>query len=551
MILDSSEIPRDRVVECDVCIVGAGMSGISVALRMLGRGLNIVMLEGGGESPEPASKALTAGPIVGQPYYPLDDARPRLLGGSTNYWAGWCRPIDRVDVEGRPWIAMHEWPIAWREIERYLPAAKELVEIPDASFDPEDLSGLTPTLYRPPFAAGPVHPTVWVASPPTKFGVTYRSRLAEAQDLQLILHANVTNLEAATDGRRIYRANVRTLQGNAFGIQARSYIMCAGAMETARILLNSKLGQRQGIGNEHDNVGRYFMEHPHVVTGRLVIDRDVTTNRPRVDAVDGRLLRGAKARLAMERPEKGVKFAYTLRPEAMERHKLLNWSAHLRTVSRLRGGPEVFHAMKLMVGNLRSVRTLLTQIRRGQLPRGLAKQLLIVASHPDDVVRVAYQQLWQRPRSFEVYVQAEQSPNRSSRVTLAAETDALGVPRVKLDWRLTDVDKRSIRTSQQIVSDQLLAAGLGRIVPEPWLEDPEGGWGDGLRGGFHHMGTARMGADPKTSVVDADQRVHSMVNLWVGDTSVMPTSGYANPLLTGVALAVRVADVVMAELGAP
>lgn len=555
MIDDSSTIPRETRLDTDVCIIGGGMSGLAIALRLKGRGLRVTVLEAGAETPDDAIRDLADGSSVGLPYFPLRDARPRLLGGSTNYWAGWSRPIDRFDVDARSWIPLSGWPIDWNQLEPYFAPALELVEIPDARFEADAWGDAAPDLYRAPYAAGPLQATVWVGSPPTKFGKVYRDRLAEADDVRVLLRANVTELISDATGRAVESVRVRTLDGNTFDVRARAVVLAAGAMETPRLLLNSSQGERRGLGDEHAVVGRYFMEHPHVVTGRVELFERGGGRRAEVPAIDRRFLGGAKARLAMERPQKGVKFAYTLREEVLRERELLNWSAHLRTVSDARGGPEVYHAMKLMVGNLRSLRTFARQLRRGSLPRGVGKQLRTLGTHPDDVVRILYQQLVRRPRALELYTQSEQAPNASSRVLLADDRDALGVPRVQLDWRLSDADKASIHAAQRLLSEQLEASGIGRIQDEPWLGDPDGGWGASLQGGYHHLGTARMGNDPRTSVVDGRCRVHSVRNLYVGDTSVMPTGGYANPLLTGLALALRTADTVHTELtresGAP
>lgn len=548
VIRTSQEIQQGSVVSADVCIVGGGMSGISIALRLQGKGRRVVLLEAGDEEPDDEIQDLAAGENAGLPYFDLRDARPRMFGGSTNYWGGWCRPIDRDDLDARSWIPHSGWPIAWTDLEEYVQPAMELCEIPDASFDPDDWRHVASDVYQAPFTNGKVQATVWVGSPPTKFADRYSHRLAADDDTDVVLRANVTELVTDEAGTAVKAARVRTVDGHAFEVRARVFVLAAGAIETARLLLHSKQGQRQGIGNEYDVVGRYFMEHPHVVTGRLEIFDRSDVSRERVEAIDAKFLRGIKARLEMERPTAGVKFAYTLDRDTMREYELLNWSAHLRTVADARGGPEVYHSMKLLVGNFRSLPTFLRQIREGRLPRGLGHRLQTVFTHPDDVARILYQQLIRRPRVLEIYSQSEQRPNAASRVTLAAEKDALGVPRARLEWRLTEEDKRSIRVSQQVLSDRLEAVGVGRIRNEQWLDDPDAPWGEDLQGGFHHLGTARMGSDPKTSVVDASAKVHSVSNLYVGDTSVFPTGGYANPLLTGLMLALRTADVVHREL---
>lgn len=132
---------------------------------------------------------------------------------------------------------------------------------------------------------------------------------------------------------------------------------------------------------------------------------------------------------------------------------------------------------------------------------------------------------------------SEQAPNRASRITLGSRRDKLGRPVARLDWRLTELDRRSIRRSQELVGDAFADAGLGRLIKRFGEERPPTIMG----GGFHHIGTTRMGTDPDSSVVDPDGRVHGVENFYVAGMSIFPTAGYANPTMTVVALAVRLA----------
>jgi choline dehydrogenase-like flavoprotein len=139
---------------------------------------------------------------------------------------------------------------------------------------------------------------------------------------------------------------------------------------------------------------------------------------------------------------------------------------------------------------------------------------------------------------FDLNHMTEQEPNPNSRVTLIDECDMLCRRRVRLHWQLSALDIRSIIRAQEIIDEEFRSAGLGKLqimmrdeTPPPHLE-----------GGWHHMGTTRMHRDPKKGVVDEYCRVHGTSNLFIAGPSVFPTCGYANPVLTFVALAVRLAD---------
>jgi choline dehydrogenase-like flavoprotein len=147
---------------------------------------------------------------------------------------------------------------------------------------------------------------------------------------------------------------------------------------------------------------------------------------------------------------------------------------------------------------------------------------------------------------YKLFVRSEQQPNPASRLTLDDELDPLGVPRIRLDWQLSDLDLRTIRRAQELVALEVGRSGLGRVFLPP--ESGGENWADAIFGGSHHMGTTRMSKDPEDGVVDPDSRVHGLANLWVAGSSVFPSVGYANPTLTIVAMAFRLAERLSKEL---
>jgi choline dehydrogenase-like flavoprotein len=151
-------------------------------------------------------------------------------------------------------------------------------------------------------------------------------------------------------------------------------------------------------------------------------------------------------------------------------------------------------------------------------------------------------------------VRAEQAPNPHSRVTLADECDVLGMPRVRLDWRLSELDVHSVEQLVGALGREFERLGLGRVQAAPWLSDSSRRWQtDPLVsahpiGGDHHMGTTRMADSPARGVTDTFGRVHGLDNLYIAGSSLFPTSGWANPTLTIVALAMRTADRLAVQL---
>jgi choline dehydrogenase-like flavoprotein len=547
-LIDSSDIAHGSTVSADVCIVGAGASGIAFAREFVDTAVDVCILEGGGVQEEPASQTLNAGRVVGLPYYALDDARWRVLGGNTGRWAGWCRPLDPIDFERRDWVPDSGWPFAASELAPYYTRAAKVVQLPETDFDPRSWADSIPAVYTAPFVGGAVEAALWQGSPPTKFGKVYGPEFEASANVRLIVHANAVELELDADGARMKTVRVASLSGREFRVAAKAFVIAAGAFDTTRLLLASTMVRDSGIGNENDLVGRHFMEHPHVTTGRLVLASPV--GRPSVPAAD-RGIRGARQRFEMQRPKQGIKCAYRLSDDTQRNEGLLNFSAHLNTVTPTNvQDSDGYKALKLIVNNLRSARRLATQVKNRTLPRGVGAQLAKVLKESPKLAGAVGRELLARPTEFALYVQAEQSPNPNSRITIAREKDALGVPFAQLDWRIATEDKVSLRRSQELLGRHLESVGLGHVVAEDWLVADDVTWSDRLIGGRHHLGTARMSASRTRGVVDADCRLHSVPNAFIIDGSVFPTGGLSNPLLTIVALALRAADTVKKTLGA-
>jgi choline dehydrogenase-like flavoprotein len=134
---------------------------------------------------------------------------------------------------------------------------------------------------------------------------------------------------------------------------------------------------------------------------------------------------------------------------------------------------------------------------------------------------------------------AEQEPSASSRVTLTDQRDELSMQQLLVDWRYTPGDVQTVRKSVALFAQDVAGSGVGVFEYDPDSIELEMSR-YGAYGG-HHLGTTRMGTDPRTSVVDRDGRIHGLQNLFICGGAVFPTSSQANPTLTIVALAVRLA----------
>jgi choline dehydrogenase-like flavoprotein len=353
--------------------------------------------------------------------------------------------------------------------------------------------------------------------PPIPFGKVYRDEIEPAENIRTYLYANVVNIETNDTAETVTRLRVACLQGNKFWVSARLFVLATGGIENARLLLLSNNTQSAGLGNQNGLVGKFFMEHPHVESGVF---------NPSDAHVSGALYR------LYNIDNVGSIRALTLADRTLRHEKLLNFSATF----------ELPHS-QLSTGAT-SIRLLLEAIRRRKIPADLFKHLSNIIFSLGNIAVTTYNGLFSgtpdQIKFFRFYNRIEQSPDPHSRVTLSTERDGFGKKRAQLDWRLSAIDRRSMKRANEIVRAELNRAGLGSLEIALDVEDKS--WPPSLTGGHHHMGTTRMHVDPKGGVVNEDCRLHATSNLFVAGSSVFPTSGCANPTLTIVALALRLAD---------
>lgn len=543
MIESANAVPRGTVLAADVCVVGAGAAGIPLALSLSGRGLSVLLLEAGERTRDGRAQAHYEGEVADERLHsPLHRYRLRGLGGSTSLWGGRCMPFDPIDFEARPWVPDSGWPISYEGLLPYYARANAWSEA--GRFAYEDRSALpgVPPLFAD-FGSDIVRTDgLERFSCPTDFGRRYRKRLEVAPDLRVLAGAHCTAIRLEPDGASVRALDVATLAGNRFQVAARAVVLATGGLETARLLLHSDDVSPQGVGNAHDVVGRYYQCHIAGNVGALTVFGSTANVRHGYEvAADGVYCR---RRIAIA-------------PEQQRRHGLLNAVARLHfpkiTDPAHRSG--VLSGLVLAKGlisyeygkRLRDTRPLTGQ--------EWLRHVLNVARDPGDTA--AFLGHWLRHRTlaqrkfpsvilrnrsnrFSLEVQGEQQPLASSRVQLAPAVDALGMRRLRVDWRYGRADIESIARTLDLVAAELARTGVGRFEYDPaTLEQDLMRYG---AYGGHHIGTARMGTDPRTSVVDADCKLHAVGNLYVAGSAVFPTSSQANPTLTIVALSLRLAD---------
>jgi choline dehydrogenase-like flavoprotein len=528
MFIDARQVASGTVVEADLAIVGGGAAGITLAQDLVGAGLSVCLLESGGVDFAWPAQSLYAGRNVGLPYYALDVCQLRYLGGSTNAWGGWCRPLDPIDFEPRPWVEHGGWPFGMAALAPFYRRAHEICQVASDDYDPDRVAAEIghPRAVPLPFDPQRLETTIYRFSPPTRFGQVYREALRRADDLRCYLNANVLAIKTDATARSVTRLSAGTLAGGRFEVAAKHYVLAAGGIENARLLLLSSDVAVNGLGNRHDLVGRYFMEHPHTKRALIVPRRRLASG------LYGEMFHG---RAVMARA--------SLPAELQRREGLLNYSGNIHAVY-LGHDSEGWLALRKLVLSLSRSRRSDPFIRLPPYGRkGLSlRQVYDMARQFDRMTIAAFLRLFQPDRFISGFVlesKPEQAPNPESRVMLDEARDAFGLRRAMLDWRMLAIDRRTAVRGEEIVDAELRRLGIGSVAPLSPAEIDK--WPDNLEGGWHQLGTTRMHADEKYGVVDANGRVHGMSNLFIAGGSVFPTGGAAPPTLTIVALALRLA----------
>lgn len=532
--------------EVDVCIVGAGPAGLAAALTCEALGRSVLLLEGGGRRPKRAAGSALDAIVEPSRHVALHVGTRSGLGGASWAWGGLCVPMGRTDMTGRPGIGIPGWPIPYAELMRWTgPAARFLgfVDLDLASAEPENSdavmhSGSVGFIPRQPNMAR-----------------RYEGHVRASRRIHCCLGVRVTGLRLSDDGRRAIgltlapSGQAKEAPGGRTDAPAQdlprasAYILACGGIETTRLLLATRRRRPALFGGPDGPLGRFYMGH---VAGHLAtaVFRDVAGASPfLIRAVPGRGFRQRR---------------FTIAPDAQHRHGLLNVAFTLRLppysdARHESGALSLIHLASHgpLGGRLR--RSLKFQAafpeEGGAGSRGHVGNLL---RHPVSTVAGATGILNPRRRHvpplfpvpgnrYTLRYHGEHAPDPDSRITLRGDAGGDGPCALNIDLRYAARDADSIVKAHDLLGAQLRDAGIARLEYRLPPEEREEDVLAQAKDGYHQIGTTRMGADPATSVVNAECRVHGMANVFVASSSTFPTSGACNPTFTIVCLAIRLA----------
>jgi choline dehydrogenase-like flavoprotein len=530
-----------------LCIVGAGAAGITLALQFVRSKLRVLVLESGDEKLGAEQQALYYGEVSDGVHPPAHLFRQRRLGGSTAIWGGRCVPLDEQDFQRRPHVPLSGWPFAKSALQPFYERAQTLLEV--GEFDYSASTALRCGEFIDAFRdADMLAESLERFSPPTKFWKRYRAELTKSAPVTVIKSATclrlsgeqvVTRLECAS------RGHVR------FNVRARFIVLAVGGLEIIRVLAHS------GHGNHSGMLGRTYMCHIEAELGQLRLS---PANRG--------------VQFGFERTNDGIycRRRFTLRAARQDALGILNAAIrlhHANVVDPSHRHPvlsAVYLTKKFIIPEYARKFTVLEHaaMRRSRTDVGLwlghvrnvafgAPRLAAFAAnwvlrHHLAYRRLPYVAVPNVTGTYLLDFMGEQAPNPDSRVSLTRETDRYGVPRLKIDWRASELDWLTLSRMLRELRRSVEGCGCGTIEYDEEQLD-EDARASAVPVGGHHIGTARMSESPSAGVVNADCRVHHVDNLYIAGCATFPTSGQANPTLTIVAMALRLAQHLEIRLG--
>ena len=542
MFTDTRTLADNETITADICIIGAGPAGTTLAREFLDSDLQVVLLESGGQSADSRIQRLSEGTLSGAADEPVDQTHLRQLGGTANHWIikmsdkqfGYrYAPLNDIDFRQRDAIPNSGWPVSRADLDPYYSRAHEVGQIGPYQYAPgnwetEKFKPLRLDKER-------VVSDFFTFGPTLLFGRDFPRQFQQSGNIHVYIHATVVELLSSEHGETIEAALVRGFDGKQTLFKARQFIIACGGFQTPRLLLASQSRSAAGIGNQFDLVGRYYMDHSLVPSGNFFPHDPRIINS--LGLYDMRLMEGCS-----------VMAKLSLAETVMQKEGLRNFAATFFPMPELRD-----------VKAVQSLKNIAIDLQSRKFPANFGDHLLHLYKGKWHLIRMLYQKTryggtmmpgfgqggWSRfddnekkYRRLELMAFVEQSPNPNNRVTLIDEKDELGCPKINVHYQWDQNDLDSIRRAQEIMREELLATGLGSFEPA----SKDGAAVISALGLHHLMGTTRMSDDPKRGVVDEHCQVHGVNNLSIASSSVFVTSGYANPTLTIMALAIRLAD---------
>jgi choline dehydrogenase-like flavoprotein len=499
-LADAARLER----ETQVCIVGAGTAGLFLARLLRLQGIEVVLVEAGSSVPRSSTEMMQHCEQRGVVYRGVEDGRSFGLGGTSVLWGGQLISMTEADLDARPEVGFDAWPIRYSELAPYFSFVRQKLGLetersaPELSED-ELLDKEFSTLRR--FGDHfQVRLSEWLPFKLRNFAHAFAESIEDDEGLIVWLNAAVVGMTPSPSGPelRIQSVTAQSPTGRTVVVRANVVVICAGALESTRLLLAFDEAAEGLISRDGAPLGCYFGDHLSLTCARFVCKDWRRYNL----AVAPIFRRGIMRTPRLE-----------LTPETQRKWQVTSAFAHFTFVT---GGDSA----------------------------------VMLARTVSDVAAMAYwrgihRRLW-IPRHAELLLQLdiEQAPNRDSRLFLAPERDALGRKRLIVDWRIGPSDVRTIRKVAEMTVVAWRKSPLNEVAEIQSSLPDEFDSLSTLYDVYHPAGSLRMGSSSSNSIVDRNLALWRFPNCFVSTTAVFPSTGSANPGMAHLALTARLAETI-------
>ena len=518
MQIDLEEVRDRSEFKSSVCIVGGGIAGLLLARRLAGHGIDVHLLEAGGHTLESRSQEMYDVEMAGKRHEGATEGRFRVFGGSSTRWGGQLLPYTPDIFNPPAGTPSAKWPICAADVEPYYAELQTKMHVTSRPLDRDFLQ-----LFQQDQSSASrtsdvnIRFSKWIAFSRRNLANTVGRECIASSRIGVFLHANVTSIEVRKEQGLAERIIAKSYNGKTFGFYARYFAVCAGTIESCRLLLASRAGFDCGIGNATDQVGRYF--HDHISAAVATVP--------------------ASARGEFERLFSPVLVERTVHTAKLEA------SAALRNKHNLLAVMAHFAIEEPEGSGIAALRDFFQEVQSGKGFRKLAKAALALPRSSADIARMSWCASVRKRRAIScratirLRLDSEQLPSAERRITLSARRDPLGMPRSIIHWSVSEEERRTMQVYAKVVERFLSRLGLGPLDWRPELWEQSDAWLNITRDTYHAMGGTRMGTNPHISVVDPNLRVYGVSNLFISSCSVFPGGGSSNPTFTLMALALR------------
>jgi choline dehydrogenase-like flavoprotein len=332
--------------------------------------------------------------------------------------------------------------------------------------------------------------------------------------VKVLLHSNLVEIRTSEDRSRIVEVEAATLSGKRFVVRPGQLVLAAGGIENARLLLLSEKEGAPALGNAHDQVGRHFTDH------FSFYERLVPGEESWIDPL-----------LRFERV-----------PTPFGTEVICNFRLNPAIQQREGMSSILFRLFPNRPRSVIAARSPVAKLSGLQLDAEAARQAGVVARSIPELSRYAWRRVVNQeepPAEFDLQVRVEPPPLPENRLTLTDERDALGQRRLRLDWRIDELSRHTARRGIELFAAEAARVGLGRVESR---FSATGEFPHSFEVGYHHCGSTRMSADPRSGVVDPDGRVWGTENLYVAGSGVFVTAGSGSPTMMIAAMTLRLAS---------